>query len=152
VILDTPGADALLGSGDMLYMAPDSPKLERIQGCFVSDEEMESVVRFWKMALPDLVSTSEKDPWEEAVGGGDPELDSLTQEAIQLVQQYKRASASFLQRRLRIGYPRAARLVEQLEELGIVGPAQDGGRSREVLIDTDEDLEAAELGLENIDS
>jgi S-DNA-T family DNA segregation ATPase FtsK/SpoIIIE len=132
-------------------MAPDSPKLERIQGCFVSDEEMESVVRFWKMALPGHVSASEKDPWEEAVGG-DSDLDSLTQEAIQLVQQYKRASASFLQRRLRIGYPRAARLVEQLEELGIVGPAQDGGRSREVLIDTDEDLEAAEMGLENVDS
>jgi S-DNA-T family DNA segregation ATPase FtsK/SpoIIIE len=150
VILDTPGADALLGSGDMLYMAPDSPKLARIQGCFVSDEEMESVVRFWKMTVPEESSASQEDPWEEVMGA-ETESDPFVQEAIQLVQQYKRASASFLQRRMRIGYPRAARLIEQLEELGIVGPAQNGGRSREVLIDTDVDLKAAEMGGETLD-
>jgi S-DNA-T family DNA segregation ATPase FtsK/SpoIIIE len=134
VILDTPGADALLGSGDMLYMAPDSPKLERIQGCFVSDEEMESVVRFWKMALPGHVSASEKDPWEETMEVETrEELDPLIQKAIELVKQHERASTSFLQRSMRLGYPRAARIIDQLEELGVVGPVQDGGRSRDVL-------------------
>ncbi len=150
VILDTPGADALLGSGDMLYMAPDSPKLARIQGCFVSGEEMDSVVRFWKMTLPEEVSATKEGPWEEMLET-EAERDPLVQEAVELVQQYKRASASFLQRRMRIGYPRAARLIEQLEELGVVGPAQDGGRSREVLIDTDIDLEASEMGQETLD-
>jgi len=65
------------------------------------------------------------------------ELDPLIQEAIQVVQHHKQVSASFLQRRMRLGYPRAARIIQQLEELGMVGPAQNGGRSREVLIETD---------------
>jgi S-DNA-T family DNA segregation ATPase FtsK/SpoIIIE len=150
VILDTPGADALLGSGDMLFMAPDSPKLARIQGCFVSGEEIDSVVRFWKMTIPEEISATEEGPWEEMLEA-EAELDPFVQEAIELVQQYKRASASFLQRRMRIGYPRAARLVEQLEELGVVGPAQNGGRSREVLIEADMDPEASERGRENLD-
>jgi len=149
VILDTPGADALLGSGDMLFMAPDSPKLARIQGCFISSEEMDSVVRFWKMTMPEAIPAAEEGPWEEMLEA-ETDLDPLAQEAIELVQQYKRASASFLQRRMRIGYPRAARLIEQLEEMGVVGPAQDGGRSREVLIDTDIDLEASEMGQETL--
>jgi S-DNA-T family DNA segregation ATPase FtsK/SpoIIIE len=150
VILDTAGAEALLGSGDMLFMAPDSSKLVRVQGCYVSEEEMESIVHFWKMGTPEQSPTSEALPWEDLLQE-DTELDPLTQQAIQLVQQYKRASASFLQRRMRIGYPRAARLIEQLEELGVVGPAQDGGRSREVLTDTDTDLEGTEVGRGTLD-
>jgi S-DNA-T family DNA segregation ATPase FtsK/SpoIIIE len=138
VILDTPGADALLGSGDMLFMAPDSAKLERIQGCFVSDEEMEGVVRFWKMRMQDELPAAEAGPWREMLED-ELELDPLIQEAIELVQQHERASTSFLQRRMRLGYPRAARILEQLEELGIVGPIQGGGRSREVLIEDELD-------------
>jgi len=145
VILDTAGAETLLGSGDMLFMAPDSSKLARIQGCFVSDEEMESVVRFWKMTAPEEIPTPEEVPWEKMLEER-PELDPLIQEAIRVVQKHNRASVSFLQRRMRIGYPRAARLIEQLEELGVVGSAQDGGRSREVFIETD--MEGAKLGLE----
>jgi len=150
VVLDTAGADALLGSGDMLFMAPDSSKLVRIQGCWVSEEEMESVVRFWKMTIPEEISAAEEVPWEEMLEA-ELELDPLVQQAIELVRQHKRASASFLQRRMRIGYPRAARLIEQLEELGVVGPAQNGGRSREVLIETDMNLEGADVGWETLD-
>jgi S-DNA-T family DNA segregation ATPase FtsK/SpoIIIE len=136
VVLDTAGADALLGPGDMLFMAPDSPRLVRIQGCFVSDEEMESVVRFWKMMIPQEISASQELPWDEMLEA-EVELDPLIQEAIQVVQHHKQVSASFLQRRMRLGYPRAARIIQQLEELGMVGPAQNGGRSREVLIESD---------------
>jgi len=150
VVLDTAGADALLGSGDMLFMAPDSSKLVRVQGCWVSEEEMESVVRFWKMTIPEEISAAEEVPWEEMLEA-ELELDPLVQQAIELVRQHKRASASFLQRRMRIGYPRAARLIEQLEELGVVGPAQNGGRSREVLIETDMNLEGADVGWETLD-
>jgi len=144
VILDTAGAEALLPPGDMLFMAPDSAKLVRIQGCFVSEEEIESVVRFWKMAFPEEIPAPEKAPWE-GTQEVRMDLDPLIQEAIQLVRQHSHASASFLQRRMRIGYPRAARLIDQLEELGVVGPAREGGRSREVLIDTDMDLEELRL-------
>ena len=150
VILDAAGAETLLGSGDMLFMAPDSAKLVRIQGCLVSDGEIERVVRFWKMAAPEKIPTPEEAPWkgEPEVGA---ELDPLIEDAIRVVREHKRASASFLQRRMRIGYPRAARLVDQLEELGVVGPAQDGGRSREVLKEADSRLEQADRDLEGLD-
>jgi len=150
VVLDTAGAETLLGSGDMLFMAPDSSKLVRIQGCFVSDEEIESVVRFWKMTAPEEIPTPKEVPWEEALEE-QAELDPLIQEAIRVVQEHKRASVSFLQRRMHIGYPRAARLIDQLEGLGVVGPAQDGGRSREVLIGTKMELVQARLGVDSTD-
>ena len=143
VILDAAGAETLLGSGDMLFMAPDSSKLVRIQGCLVSDAEIKSVVRFWKMAASEKVARPEEVPWEEELEVR-TELDPLIQEAIRVVREHKRASVSFLQRRMHIGYPRAARLIDQLEELSVVGPAQDGGRSREVLEETDSRLEQAD--------
>jgi S-DNA-T family DNA segregation ATPase FtsK/SpoIIIE len=134
VILDSAGAESLLGSGDMLYMASDSSKLVRIQGCFVSDEEIKRVVEFWQAtAKPDWLK-EEKPPWEELMEA--KEEDELLGEAIDLVKEHHRASASFLQRKLRIGYPRASRIIDQLEERGIVSPLQDDGRSREVLIST----------------
>lgn len=139
VILDVPGAEKLLGRGDMLYMAPDSPKLQRIQGCFVSDQEVRAVVRFWReraVAASPAEPESEAPPWEE-MAPTEGEEDDLLQEAIALVRERRQASASFLQRQMRIGYPRAARLIDQLEEAGVIGPAETGGRSRVVLDNSD---------------
>jgi S-DNA-T family DNA segregation ATPase FtsK/SpoIIIE len=133
VVLDTAGAETLLGQGDMLYMAPDSSKLVRLQGCFVSDREIERVVRFWTQTGPLEMDTAA--PWGEIEAvEADEERDDLLEEAIELLREQERASTSLLQRRLRIGYPRAARLMDQLEDEGIVGPPESGGRWREVLI------------------
>jgi S-DNA-T family DNA segregation ATPase FtsK/SpoIIIE len=182
VILDTPGADHLLGRGDMLYMAADAAKLVRIQGTYVSDREVERIVSFWRKAKPpeqqeappppptqqpgtrqqpqqpaqqpaadeentqqQQAASEQQHPAEEAPANpaallytppgeflsGD-EQDELMPQALELVRQHKRASASLLQRRLRIGYSKAAQLIDLLEEQGVVGPAE-GGRSREVL-------------------
>jgi S-DNA-T family DNA segregation ATPase FtsK/SpoIIIE len=144
VILDSAGAESLLGAGDMLYLASDSSKLVRIQGCFVSDEEIRRVVKFWQeRAEPDWLE--EEAPWEELMEAD--EEDGLLKEAIEIVKEYNRASASFLQRKLHIGYPRAARLIDQLEERGIIGPLEDDGRSREVLISTPDEVSAEDLEL-----
>ena len=132
VVLDTGGAEKLLGRGDMLYMASDSSKLVRLQGCFVSDKELAKLVTFWRR-VGRGAPTEEAPPWA-AMASQEEEVDELLQEAIALVRRHERASISFLQRKLRIGYPRAARLMDQLEELGIVGPDEGGGRSRKVLI------------------
>jgi S-DNA-T family DNA segregation ATPase FtsK/SpoIIIE len=187
VILDQPGAEQLLGRGDMLFTAADSPRTIRVQGTHLTDDEVEKIVRFWRTAKPpetpvdgetkagtaqpttttatshDLkpeldkvdrlpvfprepvphadeqpVSPSDSDepvdsmqPIAEFLSAG--EQDALLPEAIKLVQQHRRASASLLQRRLRIGYSKASQLIDMLEQQGIVGPA-DEGRSREVLI------------------
>lgn len=140
VILDSAGAETLLGEGDMLYLAPDSSKLVRIQGCFVSDKEIKRVVEFWQERAG-LEWLEEGAPWEEIMVE-EAEEDELLPEAIELVKEYRRASASFLQRKLRIGYPRAARLMDQLEKRGLISPLEDERRSRDVLISTsDEDLE-----------
>ncbi|MCG8352352.1 MAG: DNA translocase FtsK, partial [Chloroflexales bacterium] len=174
VILDTPGAEQLLGRGDMLYMAPDAAKLVRIQGTFVSDTEVEHIVSFWRNAVPPDQSednrseTGERNaqnqearPVPEHSAGAEhqsstqptttrrapqhnedfrppaeflstEEQDELLPQALDLVKQHQRASASLLQRRLRIGYSKAAQLIDLLEQQGVVGPAE-GGRSREVL-------------------
>jgi len=135
VVLDAAGAETLLGRGDMLYMAPDSSSLVRLQGCFVSDEEIARVVAFWQREVG-LSAQQEVIPWESEVerGAEVKGYDPLFEEAKALVMRHERASASFLQRRLGIGYPRAARLIEQLEETGIVGPMEAGGLSRKVLV------------------
>ena len=134
VILDTPGAEKLLGRGDMLFMAPDSPKLRRIQGCFVSDKELDALVSFWRAKVTaSHRGSAEPSPWEGLSFERDASDDVLLQQTIEMVRQHKQASASFLQRHLRIGYPRAARLIDQLEALGVVGPPEKGGRSRVVL-------------------
>jgi len=139
VILDSAGAESLLGEGDMLYLASDSSKLVRIQGCFVSDEEIKRVVKFWQeRAEPDWLQGEA--PWEELME--QEEADALLKEAIELVKEYNRASASFLQRKLHIGYPRAARIIDQLEERGVIGPPEDAGRSREVLVSQPDELSA----------
>ncbi|MDY7040643.1 MAG: DNA translocase FtsK [Chloroflexota bacterium] len=146
VILDSSGAETLLGRGDMLYLAPDSSKLARLQGCFVSDAEIEAVVGHWQ----ERVSVEQLDdsvPWEEEEILEETDRDELIEEAIALVQDTGSASASLLQRRMRIGYPRAARLIDQLEDMGIIGPMETGGKARDVLISNDSDKEfAAGLG------
>jgi S-DNA-T family DNA segregation ATPase FtsK/SpoIIIE len=131
VILDTPGAERLLGRGDMLLMLPDSSKLQRLQGCFVSDDETRRVVDFWKESVGELRPTISR-PWDGLMA--EQEKDDLLEEAIELVTQTGRASTTYLQRRLGIGYPRASRLMDQLEEEGIIGPAE-GSRPRDVLVD-----------------
>jgi len=135
VVLDMPGAEKLLGKGDMLYMASDSSKLSRLQGCFVSDDELARLVHFWReKAITDMRDIATEPPWKNM--GGDAREgsdDALIQQALQAIRQYDRTSISFLQRKLGIGYPRAARLMDQLEEHGIVGPDEGGGKSRPVL-------------------
>ncbi len=182
VILDTPGAEQLLGRGDMLFMAPDASKLQRLQGCFVSDRETQRLVNYWKGARtfgPEMISPDDLPvPGAEAPGpaasttasGGqaprsqpaatplDPpwlsgqealqqplwddvaaaeqaaaNQDDMYAQAVAEVRKSGRASVSLLQRRLRVGYSRAARLIEQMEAEGIVGPDLGGSRGREVL-------------------
>ncbi|MCG3210861.1 MAG: hypothetical protein FOGNACKC_04496 [Anaerolineae bacterium] len=145
VILDTPGAEKLLGRGDMLYMAPDSAKLARLQGCFVSDVEISNIVNFWKaqsstptqaVVNGERVDVEPELPWADIMAEADK--DDMLEEAVKLVVESGRASTSLLQRRLGIGYPRASRLMDQLEEEGIIGPA-NGAKPREVLWQDDED-------------
>ena len=140
VILDVTGAEHLLGNGDMLFLPPEASSPIRIQGVWITDQEIEQVVNFWQESYQ--VDAEDIPPWEqmlekEAVLA---DRDGLIEQAVKLVQQTQKASTSMLQRQLRIGYPRAARLMDELEELGVVGPSQGGGREREVFVDEHEDL------------
>jgi S-DNA-T family DNA segregation ATPase FtsK/SpoIIIE len=139
VILDTTGAESLLGKGDMLFQPPDAPAPIRSQGVMISDQEIERVITFWQQNH--TPGEEEQPPWEEMLKEEESvaDKDGLIRQAIAVVRETRRCSASMLQRRLRIGYPRAARLVDELEEMGVVGPAQHGGKEREVLIDPDDD-------------
>jgi len=137
VILDVAGAESLLGRGDMLFLPPDAPAPIRSQGVMVTDQEIERVINFWKKNISSPQGAAS--PWEDMLleqpaGEGQ---DHLTQQAIEIIRQTGRANTSLLQRRLRIGYPRAARLMDDLEDMGIVGAADSAGRGeREVLIET----------------
>lgn len=131
VILDTNGAETLLGRGDMLFLPPEASSPIRTQGVMVSDQEIENLINFWReAALSDIVPP----PWEGLIEDEKGGTDSLMDQAISIVRKSQRASASLLQRRLRIGYPRAARLIDELEEEGIIGPNLGGGKDRDVLI------------------
>lgn len=137
VILDTNGAESLLGRGDMLFLNPEAGVPLRAQGVMVSDQEVERVIQHWKAQIPS--AGAETPPWEEMIEeDGAENGDGLIEQAIEVVKQAGKASASLLQRRLRIGYPRAARLIDQLEEMGVVGPSVGSGKDREVLLDGDE--------------
>lgn len=180
VILDTPGAEQLLGRGDMLFMAPDASKLQRLQGCFVSDRETQRLVQFWKGAKAFPAPETAQDPdaddapetgfggervtgwpgagasdapeppwlpgqemlqqplWEDvaAAEAGAGDRDEMYRQAVEEVRRSGKASISLLQRRLRIGYSRAARLIDQMEEDGVIGPEQSGSRGREVLAES----------------
>ena len=142
-ILDRMGADALLGKGDMLVLPPGSDKLIRLQGAFTSDNEINKITDFWKhQGKPEFIKEI-KDKIDkpsvdlpEIEDGGD---DEMIEQALEVIRQTKRASTSSLQRRLRIGYTRAARIMDLLEERGVIGP-QDGAGPREILIDLDGDI------------
>ena len=138
VILDTGGAESLLGHGDMLFMPPEVAAPVRVQGVMVSDSEVDKIILYWQTVHPPEVNTAP--PWEGLLKEGAvmADRDALVQKAINMLKGEKHASASMLQRRLRIGYPRAARLMDELEEMGVVGPAQTGGREREVLLEDQE--------------
>ncbi|MCC6802210.1 MAG: DUF87 domain-containing protein [Anaerolineae bacterium] len=180
VILDQPGAERLLGRGDMLWMSGDSPAPVRLQGVYVSDNEINNITHFWRsqMTQDDLIAASrpiggslspddssrsegggvimrsnaqpkradsprpatafwdddedEDDTVDDENDPGDGE-DELYEQAVEMVRRLNKASVSLLQRRLRIGYTRAARLIDMMEERGIVGPATEGSKPREVL-------------------
>jgi DNA segregation ATPase FtsK/SpoIIIE, S-DNA-T family len=142
VILDTPGAEQLLGRGDMLLMRPDSAKLSRVQGCLVVDEEINQVVAFWKQTVqPDDQPTVDHPtvpPWNGLMDRND-QADEILNEAMDVLRGMHTCSTSMLQRKLRIGYPKAARLMEQLEDQGMVGPDMGGGQGREVLLRAEDD-------------
>jgi len=118
-ILDAVGAEKLLGKGDMLYMPTEAAKPTRLQGCFVSDAEIERLVYFWGSQRKEEVTQLKVDelvaPVTTSKKEGFPE-DPLLESAKQLLEEHKHISTSYLQRKLRIGYPRAARIMEQLEE------------------------------------
>lgn len=134
VILDMTGAEKLLGKGDMLYLPPDRSKPIRIQSPFVSNEEMGRIFDFMKNSswTPDYIVEDEIEDVVGRIRNLDETEDPLLKEAIEIVTQFDRASASLLQRRLGVGYARAARILDQLEVRGIVGPA-DGSKPRKVL-------------------
>jgi S-DNA-T family DNA segregation ATPase FtsK/SpoIIIE len=136
VILDVPGAENLLGRGDMLFLNPEVGNPIRAQGVYVTDQEIERIIAFWQKVSPHDQAAP---PWEALLLEPDDEGDdSLVEQAVEIVRRSQRASASLIQRRLRIGYPRAARLLDQLEAMGVVGPSTGGGREREVLIDPED--------------
>jgi len=139
VILDTSGAENLLGRGDMLFLPPEVASPVRVQGVWVTDQEVEKVISFWQKTYSKVETVSP--PWDEMLEQEAilANRDELVDKAIELVTRTQRASTSMLQRQLRVGYPRASRLMDELEELGVVGPPQGGGREREVLIESDED-------------
>ena len=144
VILDTPGAESLMGQGDMLFLAPDAAAPRRIQGCYISDEELEALIQFWQQQAG---ATPARAPWDALAESSGPEQwrlegetedAALLEKAIALAQQQGNISTSAIQRRLRISYPRAARLMEQMEAMGIVGPQTAAGRKRQVLSGDDD--------------
>jgi S-DNA-T family DNA segregation ATPase FtsK/SpoIIIE len=153
VIIDQSGAERLLGRGDMLFLPPDSPQSMRMQGAFISGAEISRLVAFWKKAGADQVlskstsassddvtsSSSSQDAshsasWEEIEQAAKEEQrDQMYDEAVRVVRELRKASISLLQRRLRIGYTRAAKLIDVLEEAGVIGPAKSGAKQRDVL-------------------
>jgi DNA segregation ATPase FtsK/SpoIIIE-like protein len=161
-IIDMGGAERLLGRGDMLYLPADAGRPERIQCSFLADDEAETLVAFWRQQVAQHqlqaqggngngnnnngnrdIALAPTEPmvepgWEiKAQAADEFELDDdLLDEAEEVVREYGKASISLLQRRLRIGYSRAARLIDLLEEHGIIGHAEQGGRAREVLEET----------------
>jgi len=150
VILDQPGAERLLGRGDMLFQAPDAPSAARLQGVFVSDQEIQNLVEFWRTqvgaaspyavpgaplpaGIPRSDSPLQQTAMFEDMTPADSVSDPLLPEAIDLVRREGRASVSMLQRRMRIGYTRAARIVDMMEDKGIVGPPEGTTQVRQIL-------------------
>ncbi len=145
VIIDMPGAESLLGRGDMLFMPPDASAPLRVQGCFISDSELEALIHFWQKSAG---ATPAQPPWQASVESKGPEAlrlegqvedANLLERAVALAKSHGRISTSGLQRQLRISYPRAARLMEEMERMGLVGPQESAGRKRSVILGNDDD-------------
>ena len=144
-ILDTVGAERLLGKGDMLFLSPDSPKPQRVQGAYLSDREIERIMEFWRNQQgpplpeirfdpePDIGDQSDTVQHRRGKAIDSSSLDDLLNQAVELAGRHRTISTSLLQRRLRIGYPRAARLMDQLEDEGVIGPGEQG-KPREVYV------------------
>ncbi len=147
VVLDTPGAEKLLGRGDMLYLPPELAKPVRVQGCFVSDKELNSLIETLKNQQTTQYNdeiTRQTLTSHGSVGSvSEGEHDPLFDEAVKLVRDLGKASSSLMQRRLKLGYARAARVLDQLEQAGIVGPA-NGSKPREILIEHNNPQEGIE--------
>ncbi len=161
VILDTVGAESLLGRGDMLFLNPEAAAPQRLQGCYVTDREIDKVVGYWREQAaeagepeqleleqehPDATPAAaepapERAPWDMMLARESvvEDKDGQIEQAIAIVKKYGTASASLLQRKMRLGYPRAARLMDELREMGVVGREQTGGKTREVFVRGDDD-------------
>jgi len=147
VILDQTGAESLLGRGDMLLLNPEQGSLIRLQGAFVSEREIRNLIEWWQRQMADEQPGAEEAPWESVVAevaaergqpssarGEEGSDDDLIQRAMALIRTTGNVSTSLLQRKLRIGYPRAARLMEELQEMGYVsGPSRQAGKGRTVI-------------------
>jgi DNA segregation ATPase FtsK/SpoIIIE, S-DNA-T family len=139
VILDENGADRLLGQGDMLYLPPSTSRLIRAQGVLVTDEEIHRLVEFVSAQSPPAFDTAMQDKLQFSSATAEEVTDEdeeLVEKCLEIIRQEKRASTSLLQRRLRLGYTRAARIVDILEQRGILGPGE-GAKPREILVDLD---------------
>jgi S-DNA-T family DNA segregation ATPase FtsK/SpoIIIE len=139
VILDENGADRLLGQGDMLYLPPSASRLIRAQGVLVTDDEIHRLVKFVSAQSPPAFDTAMHEKLQSAATTEEDVTDEdeeLVEKCLEIIRQEKRASTSLLQRRLRLGYTRAARIVDILEQRGILGPGE-GAKPREILVDLD---------------
>jgi S-DNA-T family DNA segregation ATPase FtsK/SpoIIIE len=139
-IIDTNGAESLLGNGDMLFLPPGTARLQRIHGAYISEAELARITDFLKKQQPpDYDKRVVQPPVKDAEAGGEKEYDERYDDAVALVTQAGQASISMVQRHLRIGYNRAARIIEMMEQEGIIGPA-DGVKPREVLVRNYDDM------------
>jgi S-DNA-T family DNA segregation ATPase FtsK/SpoIIIE len=128
-----------LGQGDMLFLPPDASSPQRVQGCFVNDDEVEAIVSHWQRTMSGSVPASS--PWDDLISRMNfiDDTDEMLERAIELVQKVDNISTSLIQRRLRVGYPRAARLMETLFEMGLVEDPKEGGKTRRTFVDEDDD-------------
>jgi S-DNA-T family DNA segregation ATPase FtsK/SpoIIIE len=128
----------------MLFLPPEAAAPIRCQGVMVTDPEVEKIITFWQQTHAQ--EPAAPPPWETLLEEQEvlADRDDLVIKAIAIVRDTQRASASMLQRRLHIGYPRAARLIDELEEMGVVGPVQSGGREREVIIGREDEIPGTE--------
>lgn len=151
VILDSPGAEKLLGRGDMLYIPPELAKPIRVQGCLITDREINRLIDFLKNQKPTeyndaIISQAVPSPnamSKNVVSVGGEEHDVIFQEAVKLVQETGKASASLLQRRLKLGYARAARVLDEMQEAGLIGPT-NGAKARTILMPHNKPSESEE--------
>ena len=136
IILDTGGAETLLGKGDMLFLSSGGSNLLRLQGALISDEERKRVTDFLRsQSTPVYIKEiTQNDPSAQSAGSDEDEKDELYETALGIIAEMEQASISMIQRRLKIGYNRAARIVEIMEKEGLIGPQESAGKPREVYV------------------